>query len=412
MSEKAQCYSRHLVSSACRLSGDRISKTARMNSKKYRTLAQLGAVLLAAAALVPFGALAQQRAPQGQPQAGPTVAAPKGGSAQREGAATADGALRQRVEQLEEQLVDIQVVIGTLESLARGASAPGSTAGARPGPGTTAAIGAADAGRLDSIETQIRALAAQLENLQEQVRALDKRGELPSAGAQAANDAGPAPRPGRPLGDGVRQPERTGFGSVTVSPDNAPRDEIDRVLGASQPGGVPGPQVASAPASASDANADPKQLYGIAYGHLLQSDYGAAEAGFEEFLRRYPNDPMAGSAQYWLGGDSLRAQSIQSCRGGVPEGVSNLRQEYEGARDPAQACRLVATARPEKRGVLGIQRAVQQVSERAREREGHSPDRASARWVPIAKCRSRGCRSEVRSEWKGTPRSVRVCVAG
>ena len=121
MSEKAQCYSRHLVSSACRLSGDRISKTARMNSKKYRTLAQLGAVLLAAAALVPFGALAQQRAPQGQPQAGPTVAAPKGGSAQREGAATADGALRQRVEQLEEQLVDIQVVIGTLESLARGA---------------------------------------------------------------------------------------------------------------------------------------------------------------------------------------------------------------------------------------------------------------------------------------------------
>src|SRR5262245_61836095 len=41
-------------------------------------------------------------------------AAPAGGASQG-----GDQALRQRVEQLEEQLVDLQVVIGTLESLAR-----------------------------------------------------------------------------------------------------------------------------------------------------------------------------------------------------------------------------------------------------------------------------------------------------
>ena len=79
-------------------------------------------------------------------------------------------------------------------------------------PGPAAAIGAADAGRLDGIETQIRALAAQLEQVQEQVRAL-------AAGAgpqpQAANDPpGAAPRPGRPQIDASpAQPERTGFGS-------------------------------------------------------------------------------------------------------------------------------------------------------------------------------------------------------
>src|SRR5262249_59832840 len=109
------------------------------------------------------------------------------GPATRKGAATpardsqaaSDSALRQRVEQLEEQLVDMQVAVGTLESLARGTAAPAAAGGGRQGAGPAGAVGAADAGRLDSIETQIRALAAQLEHVQEQVRALSSRtGEL------------------------------------------------------------------------------------------------------------------------------------------------------------------------------------------------------------------------------------------
>ncbi len=80
---------------------------------------------------------------------------------------------------------------------------------------------------------------------------------------------------------------------MTVSPDGKKDDEIDRILNA--PRG-PGP----APAAA-EADASPKQLYETAYGYLLQRDYGAAEAAFEEFLRRHPNDPLAGNAQYWLG---------------------------------------------------------------------------------------------------------------
>ena len=195
----------------------------------------------------------------------------------------------------------MQVVIGTLESLARGTTAPAPGAG-RQAPGPAAAIGAADAGRLDGIETQIRALAAQLEQVQEQVRAL-------AAGAgpqpQAANEPpGAAPRPGRPQIDASpAQPERTGFGSVTVSPD-ARKDEIDRILNAPPPSGArPGPQVTAAPQPGAPAEADasPKQLYETAYGYLLQRDYGAAEAAFDEFLRRHPNDPLAGNAQYWLG---------------------------------------------------------------------------------------------------------------
>jgi len=248
---------------------------------------RLAAIALLASCAGPL-ALAQQ-APQGQPAR--AQAAAKANPPARDAAgAGADAALRQRVDQLEEQLVDMQVVIGTLESLARGATAP---ATGRQSPGAAAAIGAADAGRLDSIETQIRALAAQLEQLQEQVRAVGGRsGALPPSSTQAANDPAPMPRPGRPQVEANPPPERTGFGSVTVSPDG-PKDEIDRILNREP--------AAATPASAPEPETNPKQLYETAYGYLLQRDYGAAESAFDEFLRRHPNDPLAGNAQYWLG---------------------------------------------------------------------------------------------------------------
>src|SRR5215470_757609 len=116
--------------------------------------------------------LSQGAAQPTQRPAPPLAPSPKA-AAPRDSAPAGDAGLRQRVEQLEEQLVDMQVVIGTLESLAKGAAAP-VTAGAsgRSSAGAAAALNAADAGRLDSLETQLQALAAQLESLQEQVRAL------------------------------------------------------------------------------------------------------------------------------------------------------------------------------------------------------------------------------------------------
>jgi tol-pal system protein YbgF len=219
-------------------------------------------------------------------------------------ATSGEAGLRQRVEQLEEQLVDMQVVIGTLESLARGAPAPAAPGGARAQPSAAAAFGAAEAGRLDSIETQIRALGAQMEQLQEQFRVLASRqGSLPppTSVATAEPPASVQRPPLRPQMEGP-QTERTGFGSVTVSPDTGRVDQIDRVLSAPQPGAAeppPGPQTAAAPPAEAEATA--KQLYEQAYGFLLQRDYGAAEAAFEEFLKRHGNDPLAGNAQYWLG---------------------------------------------------------------------------------------------------------------
>jgi tol-pal system protein YbgF len=234
--------------------------------------ARAGVLVLAAGFLVSVSQ-AQQPPPPPRPQA--KTAPP----AARELPPGSDAGLQRRVEQLEEQLVDLQVVIGTLESLARGASAP--AGGPRSGPAQSAAVNAADAGRMDAIETQIRALAAQLESLQDQVRGLGGR-----SGLNVPNSDGPP----------------AGFGSVTVAPE-AQQDEIDRVL-TSPRGGGPPPRVAASPppgGNQGEPEVQPQQLYEQAYGSLLQKDYGAAEAGFEDFLKRHPNHQLAGNAQYWLG---------------------------------------------------------------------------------------------------------------
>jgi len=175
--------------------------------------------------------------------------------------------LQRRVEQIEEQLVDLQVVIGTLESLARGVNPP--PAGGGPG----GALSAADAGRLDAMETQIKAIAAQLESLQEQVRGLADRKD------------GPPP---------------ADFGAVTVAPAK-PKDELDRVF--PPPPSGPPPKVVPPPPPSPKAEAErqPQQLFEQAYGYLLQKDYATAEVRFENFLKRHPTHTLAGHAQYWLG---------------------------------------------------------------------------------------------------------------
>jgi tol-pal system protein YbgF len=235
-----------------------------------------GAAVAIAVALAGGAAMAQQAPAQRPAPVAAAKSAPQHAKdAAAKDAVPADPGLQRRVEQLEEQLVDLQVIIGTLESLARG-TAGAASAGAGGG------LSAADPGRLDALETQIRAMAAQLDNLQEQVRGLAGR---PAGGSAPA------------------------FGSVTVAPEarkeargaSEPKDALDRVF--PPPSSAPAARTsASVPAEEpADAGPPPQQLYERAYGYLLQKDYGTAETTFEEFLKHHPTHHLAGNAQYWLG---------------------------------------------------------------------------------------------------------------
>jgi tol-pal system protein YbgF len=173
------------------------------------------------------------------------------------------------------------VLVGTLESLARGGSAP-----ARAG----SSSGASEAARIDALETQVRAMTMQIEELSRQLRQRQggrgddgpppvREGVLPPLGSQSQT-ASPSAVPG--------------FGSVTVTPQGG--DRIGQMISAA-PGPVEGSRLPPAVHDAGSA----KELYETAYGYLLQQDYAAAEAAFDEFLNRYPNDHLTADAQYWLG---------------------------------------------------------------------------------------------------------------
>ena len=289
---------------------------------KYRSsvlvisCACLAALLAATAVAAEPVQLAQADLPQAQPKttkAPPAVGAP-------------DSGLKQRVEQLEEQLVDMQVVVGTLESLARG----GGTAA--PAGGGASYAGGADSVRIDGLETQLRALSAQIQQLTDQVRAL--------GGQPRRTDAGPAPGaplPGLPatdtadagpgVGGGAPAADAGRFGSTTVTAGSGGDDAIGGLIetappAAGNPGDAPAGEVGAAPGAGPGTGTDmaalppafgaatapnaadagnAKQLYETAYGYLMQRDYGAAQGAFEDFLSRYPQDSLAGNAQYWLG---------------------------------------------------------------------------------------------------------------
>lgn len=45
----------------------------------------------------------------------------------------------------------------------------------------------------------------------------------------------------------------------------------------------------------------PRALYDAGYNYMMASDYKSAEATFKAFLDSYPQDQLSGNAQYWLG---------------------------------------------------------------------------------------------------------------
>lgn len=47
--------------------------------------------------------------------------------------------------------------------------------------------------------------------------------------------------------------------------------------------------------------ADPKTVYDSALNHIRQGEFAAAESALRGFLQSFPQDALAGNAQYWLG---------------------------------------------------------------------------------------------------------------
>ncbi|CAM5411626.1 Cell division coordinator CpoB [Mycolicibacterium aubagnense] len=99
------------------------------------------------------------------------------------------------------------------------------------------------------------------------------------------------------------------FGTITV-------DKNGNVISAVPPADVPN----SAPASPAQGGGvvaslpstnSPDELYRNSYQFVLSGDYNTAEQGFRQHIQRYPSDPKAADAHYWLGESLLGQQKYR-----------------------------------------------------------------------------------------------------
>src|SRR5690242_5349766 len=168
--------------------------------------------------------------------------------------------------------------------------------------------------RISQLEDQMRSLTGQLEEtnynidqlkhrLDTLVSDVDQRLTALEHGGTAAAVPPPTSAPGGAnQGAGqlaARSPPPKGAGANPSEPASRAG-----VLGQLPADNGAQPQAAAAPAAAGEGvlpSGTPQQQYNYAFGLLRQANYPAAEQALRSFIQRYPNDQLAGNAQYWLG---------------------------------------------------------------------------------------------------------------
>jgi tol-pal system protein YbgF len=234
--------------------------------------------------------------------------------------------------------------------------------------------------KLEQLEADVRRLTGAVEELQyrnqqleQALRALPGGGPTGAAspparpGPAAAPAAPPAPAPGRrsDVFDPQQNPTAPGAPRVLGSPaavaggpiveppapipggpgvaDNQPGAPLDlgTMSANAEPGGgsvpprnpnAPGPQLATLPPSQT-----PRDEFDLAYGYVLRKDFPLAQQAFQDFLKKYPSDPMAPEAQFWLGESLFQSKNYQS----AAEAFVTMTKKYpSSAKQPDTLLRL------------------------------------------------------------------------
>jgi tol-pal system protein YbgF len=177
-----------------------------------------------------------------------------------------------RLDRIEKQLREVREIV--LQARATGAPVEIKEAGPDP------QIGALTA-RLDDMDQTLRGLTGQIETLQHDLDVARRNAES----AQSTLGA---------LSDRVDKLERAAAAAPGPQPGGRPS-----AGGPSDAGGTLGDQTAAPAGPAGPA--DPKAAYEAARQLLLDGDYKAASAAFQDYVDRFGDTANARSARYWLG---------------------------------------------------------------------------------------------------------------
>jgi tol-pal system protein YbgF len=115
-------------------------------------------------------------------------------------------------------------------------------------------------------------------------------------------------------------------------------DELQQRLDAlsRQAAARPAPPTGSRPAPPSSrppgTAPQPGDLYQTAYIDFSKGNYPLAIAGFQEFLRRYPDSDLADNAQYWIGEANFSLARIHAAQGQDEKAAKALGQAVQEFR--------------------------------------------------------------------------------
>ena len=171
--------------------------------------------------------------------------------------------------------------------------------------------------RLSQFETELRTLTGQIEEQSFRINQMTQRLDnlvvdldLRLQALEGGEAGEPAEAEGAaPAGGDTAQPAW---------------DEGPKVLGTISEG-----DLAAAPATGQEGGT-PQAQYEHAFKLLSQTDYQGAERALAAFLEKYPSDPLAGNAKYWLG-------ETYYVRGQYADAAVAFAEGYQSYPDSAKA---------------------------------------------------------------------------
>jgi tol-pal system protein YbgF len=250
--------------------------------------------------------------------------------------------------------------------------------------GPSPVVGAGSAGavdtelRMDRLEAQMRELTGRVEDAVNGVEQLRRRLEQINSDIDLRFSQGPGQGPGQgqtpprnsapsahassgindssPAGQLAMRGPSPATGSARSRPDTDPMPPgtlvppaPDRMGGAgtlTPPGYPPAPtqpvpdtrnfETAGnfrPPSAGGLPSASASEQYNTAFGLLKQADYPAAEEALKTFVAQHPKDPLAGSAQYWLGETYYERGRYAEAAGAFAEGYKNYPKGTKAADD-------------------------------------------------------------------------------
>jgi tol-pal system protein YbgF len=165
--------------------------------------------------------------------------------------------------------------------------------------------------RLDGLTTSLTELTTRVDDLASRLEALNRqqRGAAPAAPRTAtpSTETPPAtPFPSAtPSAAPLTPPSTAGPATarpVTPGPSTAaPSTAGPSTAAPSTAGPATSPPQVTAGARPSTNALQPQDIYQASYIDFSKGSYALAMAGFAEFIRRFPDHPLAGNAQYWIG---------------------------------------------------------------------------------------------------------------